>query len=297
VNLHALLNKFRTDIKDSVAPYLVGTLDVLTWLADAEDEACIRGRLLFEDVDADFCEVSVLTGTREYAIDPRITEIVTAWLTDAYGMSHDLDLVTRTWLDEQNPNWRHETARRPTALMHLSKRIALDIEPDADYTLTQEIYRKPLVRLDARHAVTLQDAGDTVTQVEHGRSNGEPVLFATVNLTTGIEAEEIYYIRDAATDTYKLCAFPGGTAIALTTDGAGEVIYLGAEPEIEEVHHKHLIDWVLHRAFSVPDADLFNPGRSAEGFGMFELHFGAHPGANMRRQQNARTPRPRPTWC
>ena len=35
-------------------------------------------------------------------------------------------------------------------------------------------------------------------------------------------------------------------------------------PEIHEAHHDGLIQWALHKAFSKPDSDLFDPARSKE---------------------------------
>jgi len=296
MRLRDLLNQFRVDTKDAVAPYLFSTLDAIGWLGEAEEEACIRSRLLFDDSTTDICEIFVLNGVREYAIDPRITEIVTAYLTDADGVNHDVAIVLRKWLDIQNPDWRTETDRLPAALMHLSKRIAFDVEPNADCTLNIEVYRKPLVSIATRHAVTLQDTGDTVTHVAHGRSNNEAVMFGEVNLTTGIVAETVYYIREVATDTYKVSTVPGGSALTLTTNGTATAIYLDAEPEIEEAHHRHLVNWAMHRAYSSPDADTMDKGASMERFALFEMHFGAHPGADMRHRTNALVPRSRPGW-
>lgn len=292
-----LLGQFRTDANDVGIPPMWGDLDVMAWLAEAEEEACIRARLLFDDATTDLCEIAVTNAGREYAIDPLITEIVYAKLTDAYGMDYPLDLVKRTWLDVQNPDWRQEATRRPASIMHLSKRVAFEVMPDADYTLSLEIYRKPMESLALRNDVTFQDAGDTVTHTAHGHTNGEAVMFAAVNITTGIAAETLYYIRDVAADTYKLCAVPGGAVLPLTTDGNGQVIYLDNEPEIEEAHHRHLVQWALHRAFNIPDADSYDKARASEHMAAFVAQFGEHPGADMRRQQNARAPRAQPTWC
>lgn len=297
MTLHELLSQFRTDAKDAVEPVMFDTMDVFGWLREAEEEACIRARLLFDDATTDICEISVTASTREYPIDPRITEIVTAYLTDEFGMEYDLDVVMRTWLDRHDHNWRKDMARQPDALMHLSKRIALNAEPAVDYTLSLEVYRKPLVALAARHDVTFTDAGDLVGHTAHGHVDGEAVMFTTVNLTTGIATGTVYYIRDAATDDYALCAVPGGPALALTTNGTGQVIYLDASSEIEDVHHRHLVDWALYRAFGIPDADTYDKTLSGEAMARFEAHFGPHPGADMRRTHNARKPRASPVWC
>ncbi len=54
-------------------------------------------------------------------------------------------------------------------------------------------------------------------------------------------------------------------------------------PEIHEAHHIHLVQWVLYRAFSRPDADAHDPGRAAVALGNFEAYFGIRPDADLRR--------------
>lgn len=55
------------------------------------------------------------------------------------------------------------------------------------------------------------------------------------------------------------------------------------EPEIHPAHHEHLIQWALHKAFSVPDAEGFDPARSALAEQAFTAYFGPLPGSDMRR--------------
>lgn len=62
------------------------------------------------------------------------------------------------------------------------------------------------------------------------------------------------------------------------------------EPEINEVHHLNLIDWVLFRAYSKPDADAFNPNKAKEAEAAFVSYFGKRSNADMRRKQNANRP-------
>jgi hypothetical protein len=73
--------------------------------------------------------------------------------------------------------------------------------------------------------VTFQDSGDTVTLAGHGISNGKRVSFATITTTTGIVIYTPYYVVNATTDTFQLSLTAGGSAIALTTDGTGTMIY------------------------------------------------------------------------
>ena len=54
-------------------------------------------------------------------------------------------------------------------------------------------------------------------------------------------------------------------------------------PEIHQAHHAHLVDWVLYRAFSVPDAEIFDATRSAQAEADFTRYFGELPDSDLRR--------------
>ena len=54
------------------------------------------------------------------------------------------------------------------------------------------------------------------------------------------------------------------------------------KPEIHAAHHVHLIQWALHKAFSVPDADGFDAARSAAAEAEFTAYFGPMPDSDMR---------------
>lgn len=73
--------------------------------------------------------------------------------------------------------------------------------------------------------VTINDTGDTITQVAHGRPAGQRVMFDSLVGTTGISARTSYYVINPTTDTFQLAATPGGVALVLTTNGLG-VLYV-----------------------------------------------------------------------
>lgn len=62
------------------------------------------------------------------------------------------------------------------------------------------------------------------------------------------------------------------------------------EPEIHEAHHEHLVDWALHRAFSVPDAEGFDPTRAALSEAAFTRYFGPLPDSDLRRMTREDVP-------
>lgn len=55
------------------------------------------------------------------------------------------------------------------------------------------------------------------------------------------------------------------------------------EPEIHRAHHEHLIQWALHKAFSVVDGELFDPKRAELAAMEFTRYFGPLPDADLRR--------------
>lgn len=62
------------------------------------------------------------------------------------------------------------------------------------------------------------------------------------------------------------------------------------EPEIHPIHHDGLLQWAFHLAYSVPDADMFNPERAKQAEEEFIRMFGRRPTADLRRRQNANRP-------
>lgn len=55
------------------------------------------------------------------------------------------------------------------------------------------------------------------------------------------------------------------------------------KPEISTAHHHKLVHWALHRAFSRPDSDAFDPNRSAKAEAQFSAYFGPSPDSDLRR--------------
>lgn len=54
-------------------------------------------------------------------------------------------------------------------------------------------------------------------------------------------------------------------------------------PEINAIHHVHLIQWALHKAFSIPDTEFFDADRSAIAEHEFTDYFGDRPDSDLRR--------------
>ena len=55
------------------------------------------------------------------------------------------------------------------------------------------------------------------------------------------------------------------------------------KPELAEAHHRHLVQWALHRAFSRPDAETIDPQRADRALTAFTSYFGLAPDSDLRR--------------
>ena len=55
------------------------------------------------------------------------------------------------------------------------------------------------------------------------------------------------------------------------------------KPELHEAHHRHLVHWALHRAFTKPDSETIDPQRAATAEAAFTRYFGPSPDADLRR--------------
>lgn len=75
---------------------------------------------------------------------------------------------------------------------------------------------------------TAEADDDIFTSKGHGLSDTHAVVLYVEGLgatiPTGVTAGTVYYVRDATTDTFKLAATSGGSAINITVDGNGGFI-------------------------------------------------------------------------
>ena len=75
-------------------------------------------------------------------------------------------------------------------------------------------------------AFTAVAATDVITSNSHGLSDGDAVFVHSFGtLPGGLSAGTVYYVRDSTTNTFKLAATSGGSAIDITSTGSGGVHY------------------------------------------------------------------------
>lgn len=222
MTLEDLIIQFREDADDLVAPYLWDSAWVTRWMDEAQVEAAIRGRLIYEASNLSVCEIAVVPGQAVYPLHPALYEIGRMeFSATSQTMPDIVTLQNREELNRFQPDWRTKTddARIRWAIQD-DKRIQLVYKPQAAGLLRIEGYRLPLK--------ALADDGDT--------------------------------------------------------------------PEIHAAHHRHLVQWALHRAFSKPDSETVDPKRAELALMEFTRYFGARPDADMRRQSRPDQPQHNQPW-
>lgn len=81
------------------------------------------------------------------------------------------------------------------------------------------------IRRQYSNAVTFTDTGDLVGLVAHGLTVNDVVRFSVINTTTGISVDTDYYVKTVVdADSFTIAATPGGTLLALTTNGTGTML-------------------------------------------------------------------------
>jgi surface protein len=72
--------------------------------------------------------------------------------------------------------------------------------------------------------VTFTDTGDLVSRTAHGYTDGMQVRFFNITTTTGIVNGQFYFVINATANTFQVAATSGGSALALTNDGTGQLL-------------------------------------------------------------------------
>lgn len=324
MTLQQLFSQFRIEAFDNSFPQLFTDPELTLWFNEAQVEAAVRAKLLRETSNVLLTQFDIRQGVMLYPIDPRMFEIDYASLVykGSNGMlPYVLALTTPQELDGVRPFWR-TLPYRPTGIIHYDSQLGTDSLPDTDYTIKVEGYRLPLASMDtlataevlATGTVTLTagTTGTVATVTVNGLDVlGSPVAFnasltqTAADVVTQINLNQNKYVASSLgavitlTDLptagslhngYAVAATFTGTLAATVTAMAGGIDAVVTSPEINSAHHRHLVKWVLHRAYEKPDAETFDPDKSRRALAQFEEYFGVRPDASMRKRANASRP-------
>ncbi len=73
--------------------------------------------------------------------------------------------------------------------------------------------------------VSFTDSSNTVNFNNHGLNNNDEISFSQINLTTGLDLNEKYYIINSNINDFQLATMTGGSPVSLTNDGTGVAVY------------------------------------------------------------------------
>ncbi len=84
-----------------------------------------------------------------------------------------------------------------------------------------------LGRMADNPTISANASTDVITSNAHGLVDTQIIRFAGSDLPAGLSASTNYYVRDKTTNTFKVAASSGGTAIDITDPGSGTTWYHG----------------------------------------------------------------------
>lgn len=131
---------------------------------------------------------------------------------------------------------------------------------------------------------TADNTTNVITSTAHGFNDGDMIIHLPGDLPLPLDAGKIYFVRDKTTDTYKVAATSGGTAIDLTDNGTGTLKVYKNDPDFgidvvfdQDTPHSN-VAWLRAECPSVsevgiPDADTkTNPPTGMSG--IYECQLG-----------------------
>lgn len=136
----------RDELDDEASPYLWSNASLIEYAEDAENEACRRASLLRDATTTAICRITLVAGTAQYDLDPRVIRLRRVRLT---GNTTPLRPMTTTELDECRPGWEDDTGDPVAYLTDWETGVLrLYPTPDAVGALELQVVRLPLVAMN-----------------------------------------------------------------------------------------------------------------------------------------------------
>ena len=149
MDVKEIIRRYRVDANDMVEPYFVADIVLMDWINDAIDEACVRGRLIFDAHSPNVCHIAVTSGLALYPLHQSVYEVCKAWFDPADGqLGRMLTQVSPFTLDKTYyENWR-DMRGMPQYFIQTDTTVQLVPQPDVDGTVKMDVYRLPILPLE-----------------------------------------------------------------------------------------------------------------------------------------------------
>jgi len=212
----------------------------------------VAPRISFDDVNQASLPVetqNLADGTNYYKISSftnEVLQIIRIAILNDNG--DEIDLIREEFDDISKFYERYSTdsSKRgtPTHWTKVGDYIYITPCPNYDETNGLRAYINRELSKLSYVVFTTTHASEQINAVAHGLSDGDTILLSTNNtLPAGYTADtQVYYVRDKATDTFKVATAGDGTAVTITDDGTGthKFVHISKTLGIPVIHHDYL---------------------------------------------------------
>ncbi|NUS38247.1 MAG: hypothetical protein HOQ02_04390 [Lysobacter sp.] len=145
MDLQQLINEYRRRAGDTAVPPFVSDDDLAPIAAEAEQEACVRARLLYDDASPGVATYPITAGQAIVTLDASVDRITEAsFLPASGGRRRELELTGLDYMQDQC-DWTARTSSRPGYLAHYDvSKARIWPTPSVAGTLYLSVYRMPL---------------------------------------------------------------------------------------------------------------------------------------------------------
>ena len=163
-----LVKVLRVQYLDDVAePYLWRDPELVSYIIQAQDEACERAKLIIDETTPEICEIPVQKGVMGYSLDDRVIIVKRAAFGTSRSFSYALKgPITRQELDETHPGWHLRPGQVASFICEDNGEITFAPPSREDGTAYLQVSRYPLNRLTLNSTAGSGTAGLGITYPE-----------------------------------------------------------------------------------------------------------------------------------
>lgn len=143
MNVTALLAQARALLDDEALPYKWSDALLISYIDEAQHEACLRANLLYDANTTAYTRLSLVAPANSGSLDTKVIYVMRASGTDADVSNFRLTKVTREELDRYYGNWETATGR-PTHYIVEQSRLTVYPAPAVNTQIDLGVYRYPV---------------------------------------------------------------------------------------------------------------------------------------------------------
>jgi hypothetical protein len=266
-------------LDDQKAPILwtYETLEVFG--NEAVREACRRSELIEDFSTLSVCRQSLVSGQAVYPASAKITRIKTIVLASdgTYTLTGPL---TEEALNIEYPAWRSQTGG-PLFYTYKGNQVRYVPIPDTTDTATLTVARLPLfdcqikpLSITGTANISFVAATKTISKA------GENFLFkgaipGNILTVTGTTNNNGNFTVASVTETAIVVS-----ETLVDESNTSATIQMEFVPEIPEMYHLDLVDWICHLSYNKRDSETEDASRETKYSRRFDAKFGPRPSAN-----------------